>query len=219
MPALLTHASERRRGLRRVGGLLVRVPVADVAADGVEARAERRRRAARASAFQSTPTTSIPSASTRSEMERPMPRAAPVTTHELIRPPSEASQAADRRGESRRQGAARRELDRLAGLDSVREAATRDPGLDAEGVRAGERHRLSAAVRLPGDQPAKQLGVEVEPERQPGSRALDLDPARRQLGQVDIVVASRASGPGTSRRSAVPPTRSCPCGHGERWPG
>src|SRR5207342_2087735 len=65
-----------------------------------------------------------------------------------------------------------------------------DPRLDSERIRPRERERPRAAVRLPADDPAEDLGIPVEAERKAEPGVVDLRPTVFEVGEVDVVVAS-----------------------------
>ena len=96
------------------------------------------------------------------------------------------------------------ELDRLARRPTASaRLPARDPRLDAERVGARERQRVRAAVGLPRcTSSGTATWSKREPERAAEARVLDGDGPVVEIGQEDVVVASRHSGPGTSRRSA-----------------
>ena len=101
-------------------------------------------------------------------------------------------------------------------LRRLAERELRRPGLDAERVGAGERQRLRPAVGLPGDQPAEQRRVELEPEGEAEARVLDGDVPVPRPVEVDVVVApglrpghvAQVGGAARPRSRGVGPRRS-----------
>src|SRR5204862_1328159 len=83
-----------------------------------------------------------------------------------LTPSGRTGSARDGGRETCRKTPARRELDRLAGLEGAFEIVPARPRLDAERVRPRQRRCVCAAVRLPDGHPGELARLPLAPERQ-----------------------------------------------------